>query len=84
MRVVIDHVIKYEPGVFDKFSADITSVKDPDVVELIIKAQLKYRPWATESKKIIDGIVSKEIVVSDSIYNMAKKCQARLANTKPR
>lgn len=79
MRILIEHIVKYEPGIFDKMMAKPESVYDFDVRGDIIGQHLKTHP--ADAQRILDAFDAESI--PDHVYRRVNRYAARLKNSQP-
>lgn len=80
-RIMIGHIVKYNPGVFDKMIEKPDTVTDPETQSYIIAGHLKEHPGdaykVTEKFKRgdIDPKVYNKALRYDARLNVAEKCR---------
>ena len=77
MRILIEHIVKYDPGIFDKMIATPESIDDFDVRNDIISGHLKNH--SADAQKVIDTFDKQEI--SAELYEKVRLYATRLVNS---
>ena len=73
-RIMIGHIVKYNPGVFDKMIRDPETVTDPETQSYIIAGHLKEHPG--DAYKVIEKFKRGDI--DPKVYNKALRYAKRL------
>lgn len=73
-KIMIAHIVKYNPGVFDKMIKNPETVTDPETQSNIIAGHLKEHPG--DAYKVIEKFKRGEI--DPKVYNRALRYAARL------
>ena len=73
-RIMIGHIVKYNPGVFDKMIRNPETVTDPETQSYIIAGHLKEHPG--DAYKVIERFKPGEI--DSKVYKRALRYAARL------
>jgi len=73
-KIMIGHIVKYNPGVFDKMIEKPDTVTDPETQSNIIAGHLKEHPG--DAYKVIEKFKRGEI--DPKVYNKALRYTARL------
>ena len=74
MRILIEHIVKYDGGIFDKMTTNPKTVDDFDVRNDIIRGELKVHP--DHAPKVIESFDEQD--VSPKLYKKAQKYTERL------
>jgi len=77
MRILIEHIVKYDDGIFDKMVENPASVDDFDARNAIIGGELKVRP--DHAQNVIESFNQQDI--SFKLYKKAQKYTERLRNS---
>lgn len=73
-KIMIGHIVKYNPGVFDKMIRNPETVTDPETQSYIIAGHLKEHPG--DAYKVIEKFKRGDI--DPKVYNKALRYAARL------
>lgn len=73
-KILIEHIVKRNPGIFDKMIQNPDSVMDPETRSNIISGYLKTRPDVAD--KVVNTFKAGEI--DPKVYNKALKYSNRL------
>lgn len=73
-KIMIEYVVKYNPGIFDKMIKNPETVTDPETQSNIIAGHLKEHP--SDAQKVIENFKRGDI--DPRVYNRAARYAKRL------
>lgn len=76
-KIMIGHVVKYNPGIFDKMIKNPETVTDPETQSNIIAGHLKEHP--SDAQKVIEKF--KRCDIDRRVYDRAARYAKRLKAT---